>query len=71
MESKDEPQPHTKLNPACSQIVHNLKWQVTEDSEILPLEFPANGWKICLILKSEHTYLLWIIESFILDIELK
>ena len=31
---------------------------VGEDSEILPLEFPANGWKTCLILKSEHMYLL-------------
>ena len=36
LESKDEPQPHTKLNPTCSLIVYNLL------SEILPLKFPAN-----------------------------
>ena len=55
LESKDEPQPHTKLNPVCFLIVHNLKWQV-KIVRFYHLSFPANGWKTCLILKSEHIY---------------
>ena len=56
LESKDEPQPHTKLNPACSLTVYNLL-VVGKNGEILPVEFPSNmQLENLLFVKSEHIY---------------